>query len=142
MDSSLAAIAGVSCGSAGRTPVTALIVDDEAHVRAYVRVAAQSLGIAETWEAADGATALALYRAHAPAVVFLDVNLPSMSGAEILTQLVEIDPNANVIVVTADSAHQTVRRFLELGAVGYVLKQRPPEAFRAALQELLESLVA
>ena len=118
-------------------PISALIIDDEPHVRAYVRLTLQSLDVTTTWEASDGATALALYAEHAPTVVLLDVNMPMISGAETLQQLVELDPDANVVIVTSDSGHQTVRRFLELGAMGYVLKQRPPEEFRAALNELL-----
>jgi DNA-binding NarL/FixJ family response regulator len=97
----------------------------------------QALDVVTTWEAADGATALALYAEHAPTVVFLDVNMPSMPGADTLQQLLQLDPEVSVIIVTSDSGHQTVRRFLELGAIGYVLKQRPPEEFRKALHELL-----
>jgi two-component system chemotaxis response regulator CheY len=123
--------------AAAPAPVTALIVDDEPHVRAYVRLTLQSLDVTTAWEAADGPTALALYAEHAPTVVLLDVNMPTMPGVETLQQLLELDPNVHVVVVTSDSAHQTVRRFLELGAIGYVLKQRPPEEFRAALAELL-----
>ena len=129
--------AGAAHDPAEAAPITALIIDDEPHVRAYVRLTLESLDVATTWEAADGATALALYAEHAPTVVFLDVNMPTMPGAETMQQLVELDPDVNVVIVTSDSGHNTVRRFLELGAMGYVLKQRPPEEFRAALYELL-----
>lgn len=117
--------------------IRALIIDDEAHVRSYVRLTLQSLGVATTWEAADGGTGLALYAEQTPDVVFLDVNMPTMPGSDTMEQLLQIDPDANVVIITSDSAHQTVRKFLELGAIGYVLKQRPPEEFRSALYELL-----
>ena len=46
-----------------------------------------------------------------------------------------------VIIVTSDSGHCTVRRFLDLGAMGYVLKQRPPEELRGALQEVIDRII-
>ena len=130
-------IAEASAREPDLSSVTALIIDDEAHVRAYVRLALQSLGVTVIWEASEGKEALALYERNAPSVVFLDVNMPTMPGAEALQELVELDPAANVVMVTSESSHHTVRKFLELGAMGYVLKQRPPEEFRRALRELI-----
>jgi two-component system chemotaxis response regulator CheY len=123
-----------------RAALTALIVDDEAHVRTYLRVTLQSLGIVTMWESVNGADALELYAQHAPSVVFLDVNMPTMPGVETLQRLLCLDPAVNVIVVTSDSEHETVRHFLDLGAIGYVLKQRPAGEFRRALREFIDRL--
>ena len=120
------------------TPVrSALIIDDEVHVRTYLRLTLASLGISQIWESGDGAEALELYAQHRPAIVLLDVNMPALPGTETLERLVTLDPGVAVIVVTSESGHRTVRRFLDLGAIGYVLKQRPPEELRAALQEVI-----
>ena len=116
---------------------TALIVDDEAHVRAYLCLTLHSLGISTIWESGNGVDALELYVRHRPSFVLLDVNMPSLPGAETMERLVNLDPGVAVIVVTSDSGHHTVRRLLDLGAMGYVLKQRPSAELREALQELL-----
>ena len=132
--------AEASSAPVARAALTALIIDDEAHLRAYLRLTLQSLGIATVWESTNGAEALELYTRHAPSVVFLDVNMPTMPGAETLQRLVRLDPAANVIIVTSDSGHKTVKRFIELGAIGYVLKQRPSDEFRRALREIIEQV--
>jgi DNA-binding NarL/FixJ family response regulator len=126
----------------GRAALTALIVDDEAHVRSYVRVVLHSLGVTAVREAADGLEALRLYREKQPSVVFLDVNMPMMSGEKALAKLMEIDPDAAVVIVTSHNEIGTVRRFQELGAVGYVLKHARRQEFTETLEDLLDGLVA
>ena len=121
--------------------LSALIVDDEAHVRAYLRLVLRSIGVTTVWEAANGKDGLEHYRQHLPDVVLLDVNLPLMSGEEVMLALTELDPGAAVVIVTSQNEHETVKRFIQLGAMGYVLKYLPQEKIVAALVETLGCLV-
>jgi len=121
--------------------ISALIVDDESHVRSYLRLVLAALGVTAVWEAADGAEGLALYEQHRPAVVLLDVNMPVMSGERMLEELTQLDPAAAVIMVTAQNEHETVKRFARLGAMGYLLKHLPKDELSRQLAEMLECLV-
>lgn len=121
-------------------PTTALIVDDESHVRTYFRLLLREAGIESCQEAADGATALALIANQPPGLVLLDVNMPGMSGLEVLAKIAVIDPDLPVVMVTAESLIQTVKEAMRLGASGYILKQAPKSEALASIRELLESM--
>jgi two-component system, chemotaxis family, chemotaxis protein CheY len=126
---------GTACSSFAT--ITALIVDDEAHVRSYLRMALHQLGVTAVWEAANGRQALDLYQQHQPTVVLLDVRMPVMSGEEVMRELGEIDPNAVVIVVTSLNDYEVVKRFIQFGATNYVLKHLPREQLVAMISDVL-----
>lgn len=121
--------------------ITALVVDDEPHVRTYLRLVLNLLGVSTVWEAADGVQALALYQQHRPVVMMLDVNMPMMSGEDVILQLADIDSSAAVIMVSAENELETVKRFAGIGAIGYVLKFLPREKVTKTLAEIFESLL-
>lgn len=121
-------------------PTNALIVDDEPHVRMFLRLVLKELGIEQTWEAGDGVQALAQIEAHRPELVLLDVNLPLVNGLDVLKQTKQLFPELPVIVVTSESAMKTVHDAARLGAVTYVLKHRPRHDVVQALREALEEL--
>lgn len=121
-------------------PANALIVDDEAHVRTFLRLLLRELGITEIWEAADGAAGVAMAVQHKPELVLLDINLPVMSGLDTLARLQELVPDIPVIVVTSQSAITTVREAVRLGAIGYVLKHTPKAETLSMLREAIDRL--
>jgi two-component system chemotaxis response regulator CheY len=121
-------------------PTSALIVDDEAHVRVFLRLLLNELGIATTWQAAEGETALALAAEHRPELVLLDVNMPGLSGLETLARIKAAHPDLPVVMVSSENAMTTVREAARLGASGYVLKQTAKDEAREALREIIESL--
>lgn len=124
---------------AGREQISVLIIDDEVHVRAFLRTALRSLGLRQIHEATNGEDGIIAFRQLQPTLVLLDINMPVMAGEDAIREILNIDPETVVIIVTADSRHETVRKFLDLGASGYVLKHRPADGVRAALDELLDN---
>ncbi len=131
----------VNSALAARGVLSALIVDDEPHVRTYTRLLLNGLGVTKVWEAGGGAEALALYFEHRPAVVLLDVNMPGMPGDVMMTRLMAIDPTVAVIVMTSENNNGIVRFFQELGAIGYVLKHVPRAQATKLIGEALDSLL-
>ena len=112
-------------------PVTALIVDDEPHVRVLERVMLKQLGVTTIWEAADSTAAMELAAAHTPEVILLDINLPQVGGLQVLSQLKKAHPQIPVIIVSSQSTLKTVLQSKELGAIAYVLKHAPkPEVLQ------------
>jgi len=109
-------------------PGKILIVDDEVHVRKFVRLIARSLGEAAIIEAGDGKEALAKYAAEAPDLVLLDVNMPVLDGVHTLTALLKQDANAKVVMLTSLANRQTIEKCLNAGAAGYIRKDTPRES--------------
>ncbi|NOQ32223.1 MAG: response regulator [Helicobacteraceae bacterium] len=70
----------------------------------------------EFFEAENGAIAVELFKQENPRVVFLDLTMPVMDGYEALAKIMEIDSDAQVIVVSADIQEEAQKRVLEGGA--------------------------
>jgi two-component system, chemotaxis family, chemotaxis protein CheY len=121
-------------------PKNALIVDDESHVRAFMRLLLREVGINECWETADGASAVQLAQLHKPELVLLDVNLPGLNGLEVLGQIKQFAPDVPVVIVTSQSSLSTVNEAVRLGASGCLLKHSRKEDTLKALKEVIESV--
>ena len=116
--------------------IRALIVDDEEPARRKLRMwlAAQpDLEIAG--EAADGVSALRAIDAGTADVVFLDIQMPGLTGLEVAAQL-EISQAPLLVFVTAYDAH-AVQAF-DLNAIDYLLKPYDQERFDRALNRVRE----
>jgi CheY-like chemotaxis protein len=121
-------------------PTNALIVDDEAHVRLFAKLLLKQQGIEQTWEAANGQEALAMVRQHNPELVMLDINLPLLSGLEVLGMLRQERRRRPVIMLTSQSSIKAVLECVNLGATAYILKHSPKAEAAKALAEALDGL--
>ena len=101
--------------------VKILVIDDSGLARKNLRRMLQSAGH-EVVEAQDGMAALELYFAEKPDIVLLDLVMSGMYGLDVLRKLRELDPQARVVVVSADI--QTPSRDLarEYGAGAFLSK--------------------
>jgi two-component system chemotaxis response regulator CheY len=113
-----------------------LVVDDSGLARRSTRRILEGAGY-EVVEAEDGLSALEQYFVHKPAVVLLDLVMKGMYGLDVLTKLREMDPDARVVVVSADI--QTSSRDLVAagGATGFVNKPARSEDLVAAVQHAM-----
>jgi DNA-binding NarL/FixJ family response regulator len=114
-----------------------LIVDDHAILREGLRALlalADDLEVAG--EAADGQQAIDQVRALQPDVVLMDVNMPGLGGLEATLAIRRDHPEVKILVLTQYEDAEYVRRFLQAGVAGYVLKRSVgadlPNAIRAA----------
>ncbi|HOC55059.1 MAG TPA: response regulator transcription factor [Verrucomicrobiota bacterium] len=115
-----------------------LIVDDETLARARVRKAlADETDVEIVGECADGPTALEFIQDHHPDLVFLDVQMPEVSGFDVLRALPSEKWPA-VIFVTAHD-HYALEAF-EVHAVDYLLKPFKESRFRQAMQHVRQHL--
>jgi len=109
--------------------VRVLLAEDEPHAREALRAhLAEVEWIDVVAEAADGRRALELFEAHRPALLFLDVRLPELSGLEVARRLAG---SAEIVFTTAFDRY-AVSAF-ELGALDYLLKPFGKERLLAAL---------
>lgn len=75
----------------------------------------------------DGTEAIELAKRHRPDVVLMDVRMPGMDGVEAARILHELLPRTRVVMLTTFDDDDYVRDALEHGAVGYLLKNMPPD---------------
>jgi|GEM_PF-5768140 len=106
-----------------QTRTRVLVVDDEPIVRSLVSRQFSKLGIAI--DQADSAeTAQRMMRKSLYHVVICDLNLPGISGVELLPKLKAISPLVQVIMLTGDANLMTVLESLENGAIDFIPKTR------------------
>lgn len=100
-----------------------LVCDDSMLIRAQLRDFIQGLGKGITViEAFDGVKAVEMYREHRPRLVLLDIVMPNGGGIECLKQIKEIDPEANVVIISSSGTKQLLKDALEAGAVDFIQK--------------------
>jgi two-component system response regulator NreC len=100
-----------------------LVADDHALVRRGIRAVLQSQ---PAWrvvaEAANGREAVEKAMKLKPDVVVVDVSMPELDGVEVARQVRDAVPGTKVLVLTMHESDQMVRRALDAGARGYLLK--------------------
>jgi two-component system, OmpR family, phosphate regulon response regulator PhoB len=114
-----------------------LIVEDHPTMREAMRLVLEHEGF-EIREASDGPAALTMVREEPPDLVFLDLNIPGMSGAEVLREL-KGDPSTKdvrVIIVTATGEEER-GGVLKLGADEYFTKPFSPTALLRTVESVL-----
>lgn len=70
----------------------------------------------------DGVKAVEQYLDRAPDILFLDIGMPKLNGLEVLKIITELDEDAFVVMLTADSSHGTVQDCIKHKAKGYITK--------------------
>lgn len=123
------------------SPVPVVLCDDEPLAREALRdLIAADERLLLVGEAADGAQALKLLRALKPRLVFMDIQMPELTGLEVVRQLGGDPPQQPwpAIVFTTAYDQHAVTAF-ELHAVDYLLKPFSRERFGAAVERLLSS---
>lgn len=114
-----------------------VIVDDEPLARDKLKVfLARHPELELVGEASDGVEAVAVINRLRPALVLLDIQMPELSGLEVISAL-EQDPLPQIVFITAYDQY-AVKAF-ELGAVDYLLKPVAPDRFDLAMKRALEN---
>jgi len=113
-----------------------LVVDDDADLRhAIVRfLIRRGYEVAEASSGPEGLVAVAKFR---PGVMLLDINLPSMSGLEVLPEVLEVDPYVAIIMLTGAADAATATQCMRDGAVDFLLKPLALDRLASAVKEAL-----
>lgn len=111
-----------------------LIIDDHPMVIEGCRGMLSGQPDIEVFEAHDADEAMEAHAASAPDVVVLDINLPWVSGFELLRRLLKRSPAAKVIVFTMNDDPIFAARSIDQGARGYLAKNEDPKSFIKAIR--------
>ena len=120
---------------------TILIADDSAIVRTMVKkaVAMAGLDVGQVHEAANGKEALAVLGRTWIDVVFADINMPEMTGTELVRHM-KADPalaSTPVVIVSSEQSQTRIDELKAWGARAYLKKPFRPEQFREVVENLL-----
>lgn len=97
-----------------------LLVEDEAFSRTLVQRALEKE--CQLMAVGDSRAAMEKYFLHAPDLVFLDINLPDVKGDEMLRYIKQLDPDSTVVMLSADKTEGMIKKAMQAGAKGYVVK--------------------
>ena len=99
-----------------------LVVDDALFMRKLISGVAAEAGWEVAGEAGNGEEAVSLYKELKPDLVTMDLVMPVMGGLEALRRIRELDPSAQVVVVTALDQKNALMESIRDGALDFIVK--------------------
>ncbi|MEV4344057.1 response regulator transcription factor [Actinoplanes sp. NPDC049596] len=115
--------------------IPVLIADDEAMIRAGIRaILANDPGIEVVAEAADGAEAVEVVRRRRPAVVLMDIRMPTLDGLAATAEIRRLAPETGVVVLTTFGEDEYIVKAVAAGAAGFLLKAGDPRELTAGVR--------
>lgn len=118
-------------------PIRVYITDDHPVVRRGIRdLLATESDIDVIGEAADGQRAVEEIEKLQPDVALMDLVMPVMDGVEATRQVRERSPSTRVLVLTSFASDDQVFPAIKAGALGYMIKDTPPEELVEAIRQV------
>jgi DNA-binding NarL/FixJ family response regulator len=119
--------------------ITVLVVDDHSYFLTSLRYMLEATGVIQVIAtAANGVEAIAQARKHCPDVAVVDISMPDMDGIEAARQIRAHCPLTRVMMLSILDQPEYVQRALDVGAVGYVLKDAIEQDLLAAIRALAQ----
>ena len=116
---------------------TILIVDDAEFMRAMLRDICEEMNLEVVGEASDGEQAVTMYSLLSPDLVLLDITMPILDGTDALQQILNLDPAAVVVMITALGQKDQVLTAIKTGARDFIIKPFDQERVTATLHRIL-----
>jgi DNA-binding NarL/FixJ family response regulator len=105
------------------TMIRVALADDHPLLRAgVISLLSTEPDIIVVGEASDGEEAIALYAKSRPDILILDLQMPNLTGIDVISKVLKESPRARIIVLTTYAGDAQATRALRLGVIGYILK--------------------
>lgn len=130
------AISGTGSSTTVRPERTLLVVDDDPSVRHALWITFREIYNVQLAE--SGAKAIESFKAKPADVALLDIRMPGMSGLEVLQQLKHLEPEVEVILLSAYESIDYIRQAIRLGACDYITKPYEVDNLRMAVNNAME----
>lgn len=112
---------------------TVLVVDDISMMGELMRTMLRRCGCEIVGSATNADDAARAYHRHRPDIVFLDIMMPGKNGLEVLREIRANNPNAFVVMVSAEPTMEHVKGSMDLGAKAFLRKPISPGQLKAIL---------
>lgn len=117
-------------------PLKLLIIDDDAQNLSMIKLALNRQGL-EIFTAQDPEEGFEIFLRVRPRIVLLDLVMPKVGGIEILERIVNVDPGADVILITAHYSAESAVEAIQKGASDYLTKPIEIDKLRARVESLI-----
>ncbi len=114
-----------------------LVVDDAAFMRMMIKNILTKYGYEVVGEAENGAVAVQMYKELNPDLVTMDITMPEMDGIECVKAILAIDPQANIVMVSAMGQQAMVMEAIQAGAKDFIVKPFQQERILQAIERAL-----
>jgi len=119
---------------------TLLLVDDEADIREVVGLTLSDMGY-RVLTAENGEAAIRIFKEHRPPIVLTDIKMPGMDGIALLQKIKQIDPEAEVIMITGHGDMNLAIRSFQDDAADFITKPIGVDALETALKRVQEKIL-
>ena len=116
-----------------------LVVDDSLLTRRMLVDALNTIGFSKIYEATDGVEGVEQYKKLKPDLTTLDIVMPNKDGLEALKEIMELDPNANIIMITSVGQDHYIDKSKELGAKFHLIKPFKKEILNDTINKIFEN---
>ncbi|TYT73859.1 response regulator [Desulfobotulus mexicanus] len=116
--------------------IRCIVVDDESHIRVFMRAVLQRVGLDVVGEAANGDEGLSLVEKEKPDLVLMDINMPIKTGDEVIGLMKGKSPRSKIIMLTSVADAETITRCIEAGADDYIRKDTPYQEMTVLIKEI------
>ncbi len=116
-----------------------MLADDHAMIREGIKnLLKQAKDFLVVGEASNGAEAIAQYEKLKPNLLILDISMPDMNGMDTARKIVELDGNANILMLSMYDDEDYISRCIESGVKGYVVKSESGQELEYAVRAVLQ----
>lgn len=118
--------------------INLIIADDLKFIKLVLRQLVEKAGFRVVGEASNGEEAVELYQDKRPDVVLMDITMPKMDGLTALKKILELDPEAKIIMCSALGQQSLIVQALQLGAKDFIVKPFREERVITAIKHVLD----
>ena len=113
-----------------------VIAEDQRMVLGALAALLELEGFEVVGQAADGTTALRLVKELTPDILITDIEMPGLTGLELASKVADAVPSTKVVIVTTFARSGYLKRALDAGTAGYLLKDAPARTLADALRRI------
>lgn len=118
--------------------LSVLICDDSILIRKKLRATLEKCKCKEIFEAENGNVAVEVVKANNPDLIFMDIVMPDKDGIEALKEIIEMNPNAKVVMASSVGTNDLLKQALKSGAYDFIQKPISLEAITNVIERVLK----
>lgn len=115
-----------------------LIVDDSKTSRRFLSNMLTEAGHEVVAEAVDGEEGIKKYEEFKPDIVTMDITMPKLDGIDAVSEIIKIDPDARIVMVTAAGQKSNIVEALKRGAADFIQKPFESSAILSVIEKVME----